>query len=55
MGFDCVRTGYFEENTASGRVMQKCGMHKIDLEEEIEYRGISHHCLYYEIDRSGNS
>lgn len=54
MGFEHVRAGYFEENTASCRVMQKCGMHKIDLEEDIEYRGISHHCLYYEIDRTQN-
>lgn len=51
MGFAHIRAGYFEENIASCRVMQKCGMHKIDLEEDIEYRGILHHCLYYEIDR----
>ena len=52
MGFDHVRAGFFEKNTASGRVMQKCGMHKIDLEEDIEYKGILHHCIYYEIDRT---
>ena len=50
MGFARIRAGYFEENAASCRVMEKCGMHKIDLEEDIEYRGTSHHCLYYEID-----
>lgn len=50
MGFEHIRAGFFEENIASCRVMQKCGMHKIDLEEDIEYRGILHHCLYYEID-----
>jgi len=49
MGFEHVRAGFFEENIASCRVMQKCGMHKIDLEEDIEYRGVIHHCLYYEI------
>jgi RimJ/RimL family protein N-acetyltransferase len=52
MGFAHVRAGFFEENMASCRVMQKCGMHKIDLEEDIEYKGILHHCLYYEIDRT---
>lgn len=50
MGFTHVRAGFFEENIASCRVMQKCGMHKIDLEEDIEYKGVVHHCLYYEID-----
>lgn len=49
MGFEHVRAGFFEENIASCRVMQKCGMHKINLEEDIEYRGVIHHCLYYEI------
>ena len=52
IGFEHIRAGFFEENIASGRVMQKCGMHKMDLEEDIEYKGISHHCLYYEIDRT---
>ena len=50
MGFAHIRAGFFEENIASGRVMQKCGMHKIGLEEDIEYKGVVHHCLYYEID-----
>ena len=45
IGFEHIRAGFFEENIASGRVMQKCGMHKMDLEEDIEYKGISHHCL----------
>jgi hypothetical protein len=31
--------------------MQKCGMHKIDLENDMEYKGILHHCLYYGIDK----
>ena len=51
MGFEHIRAGFFEKNIASCRVMQKCGMHKIDLEEDIEYKGICHHCLYYEIDK----
>jgi len=48
-GFTCVRAGAFSENPASVRVMQKCGMKKIDFEEEIEYRGKNHRCVYYEI------
>ncbi len=52
MGFEHIRAGFFEENIASSRVIQKCGMHKIDLEEDIEYKGALHHCLYYEIDRT---
>ena len=52
MGFEHVRAGFFEDNIASCRVMQKCGMHKIDLEDDIEYKGILYHCLYYEIDRA---
>ena len=48
-GFATVRTGAFSENSASMRVMEKCGMQKISLTEEIEYRGENHHCIYYEI------
>lgn len=51
MGFRHVIAGFFQENIASCRVMQKCGMRKIDLEEDIEYKGASHHCLYYGIDK----
>lgn len=47
-GFDAVRAGYFEENEASGRVMEKAGMEKIAYEDTLEYRGKTHRCLYYE-------
>lgn len=47
-GFDAVRAGYFEENEASGRVMEKAGMEKITYEDALEYRGKTHRCLYYE-------
>lgn len=47
-GFDAVRAGYFEENGASGRVMEKAGMEKITYEDTLEYRGKTHRCLYYE-------
>ena len=50
MGFAHIKAGYFEENLASSRVMEKCGMHKLDLEDDIEYKGVLHHCLYYGIE-----
>ena len=49
-GYQAVQAGYFEENPASGRVMEKSGMHRIDKTEEIVYRGKTHQCLYYEIE-----
>ncbi len=49
MGFEHIIAGFFRENIASCRVMQKCGMHKIALEDDIEYKGALHHCLYYGI------
>ena len=51
MGYEHVRAGYFEGNTASRRVMEKCGMHKLPLEEDIEYKGALRHCLYFGIDK----
>lgn len=48
MGFRKVKAGYFEENEASRRVMEKCGMKQLSYTDEIEYRGITHKCLYYE-------
>ncbi len=47
-GFHSVVAGFFQENTASRRVMEKAGMHRIDYEDDIEYRGKIHHCIYYE-------
>ena len=46
-GFSAVRAGAFEENPASLRVMEKCGMIRQDHTDEIEYRGITHTCIYY--------
>lgn len=48
MGFKRLTAGYFIENTASRRVMEKAGMTKTDLKEEIQYRGSCHSCEYYE-------
>lgn len=52
LGFPTVRAGYFEENPASGRVMEKSGMHRIEYTDSIEYRGKVHRCIYYEINKN---
>lgn len=46
-GFSEVVCGAFEENAASLRVMQKCGMKLLDKTDVIEYRGKEHGCVYY--------
>lgn len=50
-GYQAVQAGYFEENPASSRVMEKSGMHRVSKTAEIEYRGKRHRCLYYEIKK----
>ena len=51
MGFHTVKAGYFEENTASRRVMEKCGMKATSETEEIEYMGTVHKCIYMKISK----
>ena len=51
MGYERIVAAHFEENPTSGRVMAKAGMHRIDREEELEYRGKMRHCLYYGIEK----
>ena len=46
-GFSKVVIGAFEENLSSIRVMEKCGMQRIEKTDEIEYRGKIHTCVYY--------
>ena len=46
-GFETVLAGAFSQNLASLRVMEKCGMEKQDYTDEIEYRGVTHTCIYY--------
>ena len=50
-GFSAVRAGAFCENAASLRVMEKCGMTRIDLTEDIVYRGKTYRCVYCELTR----
>ena len=45
--FQQVNTGAFEENAASIRVMQKCGMVLSPHQDLIDYRGETHRCIYY--------
>ena len=49
LGYTCVICGAFEHNIASQRVMEKAGMLRIPFTEEIEYRGKTHLCVYYEM------
>ena len=53
-GFEEVVAGAFEGNDASFRVMIKSGMQKQEYQDEIEYRGKVHRCVYYAI-RKGES
>ena len=46
-GFREVICGAFEENVASIRVMQKCGMKVLPKTDTIEYRDRKHNCIYY--------
>ncbi len=50
-GFEQVIAGAFEENTASLRVMEKCGMKRTKMTAKIDYRGIKHKCVYYSIKK----
>ena len=51
MGFQRITAGFFEENPASHKVMEKCGMTLTDEVDFDEYRGVRHKCLYCEIRR----
>ena len=50
-GFTTVLAGAFSENTASMRVMEKCGMTRQDYTDTIDYRGVTHTCIYYAIEK----
>lgn len=45
-GFGEIVAGAFKENAASLRIMEKCGMRRIDRTDAIEYRGKVHTCVY---------
>jgi len=52
VGFEEIMAGAFEENVASQRVMEKCGMVRISKTELIDYRGRTHLCVYYQKRRA---
>ena len=47
LGYEEIITGAFSTNTASIRVMEKCGMSRLSKTDEIQYRGATHTCIYY--------
>lgn len=49
LGFTAVNAGFFEGNTASRRVMEKCGMRPAYRTAELEYRGETRRCIYFTI------
>lgn len=44
-----IRAGAFEDNYASIKVMEACGMKRIGKEDDIYYHEKMHHCIYYAI------
>lgn len=52
-GYRVVRAGAFEDNAASMRVMEKCGMTPTGQTEPIDYRGKTHICRYFAIADKG--
>lgn len=48
MGFARVKAGFFEENLASSRVMEKCGMRLSGETGTEQYRGKLYRCVYRE-------
>ena len=50
-GYTEVKAGAFEENIASIRVMEKCGMIRQEHQDEIQYRSVMHRCVYYAAKR----
>ncbi|MBQ9731352.1 MAG: GNAT family N-acetyltransferase [Bacilli bacterium] len=49
LGFLVIRTGVFKENTPSMKVSEKVNMTRLDKTTTIEYKGITHTCIWYEI------
>lgn len=51
IGYTNIKAGFFAENQASRRVLEKSGMEQIDFTAEIAYRGKIYHCIYYAISK----
>ena len=50
-GFESVVAGAFAENPASLRVMEKCGMTRQAHTDTLDYRGVTHTCIYYAVTK----
>lgn len=50
-GFESVVAGAFAENPASLRVMEKCGMTRQSYTDTLDYRGVTHTCIYYAVTK----
>lgn len=50
-GFETVVAGAFAENPASLRVMEKCGMTRQAHTDTLNYRGVTHTCIYYAVTK----
>lgn len=48
LGYCVVKTGAFQENAPSIRVMEKCAMVRQPQITQIEYRGKIHPCVWFE-------
>ena len=51
-GYKEVIAACFKENEASRRMMEKCGMIKTYIVEEIEYRNEIHEAIYFKIENA---
>ena len=51
MGYVTVKTGAFETNLPSQRVMEKAGMTKLSETESVEYKGVTHNCVMFETSK----
>lgn len=50
-GYSTVEAGAFPGNAASMRVMEKAGMVRQLKTEDVTYRGVTHTCIFYAIER----
>ncbi len=51
-GFTEVKAGAFEDHHASIRVMEKNGMTPMTCWDEVDYRGKTHRCVYYAVQKN---
>ena len=49
IGYEVVKTAVFSDNIPSLKVMEKAGMTKLNEITDIEYKGKTYSCIWYEI------